>query len=208
MASSFTDAFNKALSRIVTTIVTPKTPRVRTVSRTKQALRQLGTWLESRKRYEITKPRIKQVKERAIPQPEIKPPKLDEVSSRALVRQKEFDMRLHDDPAFMSWVNRMGQQIGAKVKPGLSVSESRLAALCEKFGCEDPLELYEYITSFPEFGYAFFHDAYELDGKNRGRELDIPYRIDEVISMALAQEQVLQDFPIYKEYGITFKYAA
>ena len=204
MAASFTEAFNKALARIQA----PRAARVRKVSRSKQLLRELGTWQESMKRFEITKPRIKQVKERAIPQPDIKAPKLDEISSRVLVRQKEFDMKLEQDPAFMAWVNRMGQQIGAKVKPGLSISESRLAALCERFGCEDPLELYEYITSFPEFGYAFFHDAYELDGKNRGRERDIPYRIDEVISMALAQEQVLQDFPIYKDYGITFKYAA
>lgn len=204
MASSFAAAFNKALSRIVT----PKTPRVRTVSRSKQSLRQLGTWQESRKRYEITKPRIKQVEERQIPQPETRALPLDEISSRALVRQKEFDMKLEQDPAFMAWVNRMGAAIGARVKPGMTVSGSRLQALIEKFNVEDSLELYEFITSFPDFGYAFFHDAYELDGKNRGRERDYPYHVTEAISMMLAQEQVLQDFPIYRDYGIRFENAA
>ena len=203
MASSFAAAFNRALARITA----PKAPRVRRVSRSKQAIRDIGTWQETRQRYEITKPRIKQPAERQPPRPDIEPPRIDEVSSRALVRQKEFDMKLDQDPAFMAWVNRIGQQIGARAKPGMTISESRLAALCERFGCEDPLELYEFITSFPEFGYAFFHDAYELDGKNRGRERELPYRIDEAISMALAQEQILQDYPIYAEYGIRFSYA-
>lgn len=205
MANLFAQAFNKALARQSARIRGETAPRRRTRSRSKQRARELGTWQEARRRLEESKARIKEppeIVDETRPVMDQQPPG---AGSRSLVRDAEFRRRIDEDPAFGAWINRVGSAAGAPLLPGRTLTESRLAYLCGLFGVEDPLELYEFVTGFDDFGYTEFQSAYALDGKNRGNEREGAYTLNEAISMMMAQESVMRDYAVYGDYGITFE---
>ena len=218
MAGSFSDAFNKALSRIVGGKVGGKQPRERPKSSSKGLLGKIGTWQKSREIMEKTKGRISRIEpieavrgkvaqdqmiagypnppeKRSIIQRAKSALGLDE--ARKLTRQKEFDMAVNDDPAFMAWINRVGAETDLSVKPGEDLTRTRLNYLCDVFGVEDPLALYNYIVNDPNFGYADFQAAYEQDGKNHQNRWNPAYKLEDAISMHMMQVMMFKKFPIY-----------
>ena len=198
MAASFREAFNKAIKQAQGRIAGIKEKRTRKKSNWQKTKESIGTWQESRERFEAAKreqpsgpaPVMRPIREFA----EIDGPG----ESRKLIRRREFDMKLDEDPAFGAWVNRVGAQTGAKMKAGKTLTQSRLDYLVELFGVEDELALYEYIVSDPDFGYKDFQAAYEQDGKNKAKDNDYPYTLQEAISMHMAQISLFKHFPIYQ----------
>ena len=198
MAASFREAFNKAIRQAQSRIAGIKEKRTRKKSNWQRIQESIGTWQESRERFEAAKreqpsgpaPVMRPIREFA----EIDGPG----ESRKLIRRREFDMKLDEDPAFGAWVNRVGAQTGAKMKAGKTLTQSRLDYLIDLFGVEDELALYEYIVSDPDFGYEDFQKAYEQDGKNKAKDNDYPYTLQEAISMHMAQISLFKHFPIYQ----------
>ena len=187
MAFGFVDAFNKAFQKITSKVmgILPK--------------RKPKPWQQSRKELERSKKRIETNAERIPQEPEpdfIEPENVE--AARALTRGREFDMLIDEDPAFMAWVNRVGGEAGVNIDPRVGVTQSRLDYLVELFGVEDPLELYEYISNDPDFGYKEFQEAYDIDGKNKTPGGEGAYRVNNAISMHMMQVQLFEKFPIYE----------
>lgn len=198
MAGSFREAFNKAVKQAQSRIAGIREKRSRKKSNWQKIQESIGTWQESRERFE----RAKREKPSG-PEPVMRPIReFAEIAgpgeSRKLIRRREFDMKLDEDPAFGAWVNRVGAQTGAKMKAGKTLTQSRLDYLIELFGVEDELALYEYIVNDPDFGYEDFQKAYEQDGKNKAKDNDYPYTLQEAISMHMAQISLFKHFPIYQ----------
>lgn len=198
MAASFKEAFNSAISKAQARISGIKEKRSRRKSNWQKTRDEIGTWQESRERLEASKARIHES-----PAPPMKPIReFAEIEgpgeSRKLIRRREFDMKIDEDPAFGAWINRVGAQTGAKLQAGKTLTQSRLDYLIELFGVEDELALYEYIVSDPDFGYKDFQKAYEHDGKNKAKDNDYPYTLQEAISMHMAQISLFKHFPIYQ----------
>lgn len=219
MAGSFSDAFNKALSKIVGGKVSGTPKRERVKSANKGLFGAIGTWQKSREIMEKTKGRISRIEPleatsekvrqdqlmAGYPNPPERPSLIQRIKKglgldeqRRLTRQKEFDMSIDDDPAFMAWVNRVGMETTVTAKPGESLTKTRLDYLVKLFGVEDALALYEYIKNDPDFGYADFQAAYADDGKNHQNKWNPAYKLNDSISMHMAQVQLFKQFPIYK----------
>lgn len=203
MAFGFVDAFNRAFQKVTSKLMgvlpkrRPKPKKPKSWQRSRRELER------SKARMETEAERIPEAPEPDLLEPEAPPPPLrigpENVSAaRALTRQREFDMLVDEDPAFMAWVNRIGSEAGVKVDPRIGVTSSRLDYLVKLFGVEDPLELYEFIVNDPDFGYADFKAAYEIDGKNKTPGGESAYRVNNAISMHMMQVQLFEQFPIYE----------
>lgn len=203
MAFGFIDAFNKAFQKVTSKLMgalpkrRPKPKKPKSWQRSRRELER------SKARIETETERIPEAPEPDLLEPEAPPSSLrigpENVSAaRALTRQREFDMLVDEDPAFMAWVNRVGSEAGVKVDPRIGVTSSRLDYLVKLFGVEDPLELYEFISNDPDFGYADFKAAYEIDGKNKTPGGESAYRVNNAISMHMMQVQLFENFPIYE----------
>lgn len=203
MAFGFVNAFNKAFQKLtakVLDILPKRRPKPEKPKSWQQSRRELE---RSKKRQERAAARIPEAPEPDLLEPEAPPSPVrigpENVSAaRALTRQREFDMLVDEDPAFMAWVNRVGSEAGVKVDPRIGVTSSRLDYLVKLFGVEDPLELYEFIANDPDFGYADFKAAYEIDGKNKTPGGESAYRVNNAISMHMMQVQLFEQFPIYE----------
>ena len=87
--------------------------------------------------------------------------------------------------------------MGVRAKSGETLTQTRLNALIEEFGVKDALELFEYVTKDPDFGFEQFKDAYAEDGKNAITKSDDPYKLTNAIGMALATDELIASKPIY-----------
>lgn len=197
MAASFTEAFNQAFARVNGVA---KRTRQRAKSGWQKTKETIGSWQETRERFEReqltrSKPRVRtdQYDSGKLARREAR----TEGGSRELTRDALFRMRVDESPAFMAWVNRIGRGMGVRAKSGETLTQTRLNALIEEFGVKDALELFEYVTKDPDFGFEQFEDAYAEDGKNAVTKSDDPYKLTNAIGMALATDELIASKPIY-----------
>lgn len=202
MASSFARAVNQRLKAALqkATQIAGQA-RERAKSNWQKLRDNIGTWQDSRRRFERAQKQVENTKARIEETPRRPTPGLEteQTDRRRIIRDAEYDMRINEDPAFGAWVNRIGRMANAPIVPGKTITESRLNYLIELFGVEDALGLYEKVTGDENFGFEFFRVAYAEDGKNRGA-YEGHYKLSDAIGMNIAQDDLFSMYEIYKVF--------
>ena len=176
MARSFTDAFRKAFARI-TGVQEPKRPK------------PPSAWERTKKLVGDFRETVKGIGKRL-------------TGNQKAVQQTEFDIAVHDNPAFFSWVNRAGRNLDVKPKPGETLTDARLRAIKKKLGVKSDLELYKLVKEDPRFGFDEYAAAYDKYGKATSSK-ENPYALNNAIELAFEFDMIANRGGVYETLNAT-----
>ena len=118
------------------------------------------------------------------------------------IQQTAFNIAVHDNPAFFSWVNRAGRNLDAKPKPGETLTDARLRVIKKKLGVKSNIELYKLVKNDPRFGFDEYAAAYDKYGKATSSK-ENPYALNNAIELAFEFDMIANRGGVYETLNAT-----